>query len=1002
MRRPFLSALFASCLAASAAGQSFVLPPEPVHQRIVGAGGQDELSSLTANWRGDIAAIGNAARGGQGGQDIIFVTFDAQLNKVVERHLGRQGDDGAGQIAVLPDGRYLVAGFSSRPPGRNKTRARYFGKKDGWLLVLDERGDTEREILLGTAADDVFVSVAACADGSVWLAGNSGEQVWLVRLTPALEVAWERRVQYHQLPTRATAAALLPTGELFVTGGIEELDRRHLWVAGFDTTGRPLMEKIYPTSQAENGTGIAVVDTELLAIVGTVDDPRNRENGFVSILDRTGVMRHYQPLGGREFDQINTLTRLHNGQLLAGGGSASFERGSRRMSAWLSLLGADGKIVQERYYGSKLDDKALAFAEHPDGRLLAVGATARQVLKMRQGWLFQLGERSEQQAKTGVLEVGIGPVAYPFGRSFVTNERAFLPFFIKNRDEKGHCNLRAVIRARDPAAAELPRLPGSRSVLIPPVAAGERLDWGLPLRFAEDSPPGIYRLQVQFFQENTPLGEPRDFEIHLGKNDQPHLTLLVAAPGGDFTTGREGFLRVEVHNTGTQTARNLTLSAAAPPGVRVPRQVSLGDLAPDGKIAYQLPVLPENTAVGPAALRLHLRVSDGSLLHSAVADVDLNVLAPAAPRDTQPAPPAYTVAIWVYPNPDNFDHKTIVWTQEDITVQVKIVSGQAVARQQFCLEINGQPCDSGAKFDEVQIKGDRTSKTFSQTVRLREGENVLRAEVQTARGKVSSEILKIVYSPAKPNLHVVAIGIPADDLKYTGKDARDFAAALASERNEAFGNIFLDTLLTEERTNKTEILKALRRLQYRYADLQIQPRDLLVIFVSGHGLGAYDGSFRLAASDYDGPFLQETSLDFEQEIVNYLQSLPCKKLFFVDACHSGTTSETGLAGMAARKNSLNMLVSCQSDEYSYEDDAWQNGAFTRALVQGIEAFATRPDALDANADARLDVGELFGYIQKEVPALVEKKKPKTKTSQRPGLILAEPNRPLVLFELKKD
>lgn len=1001
MYRIVFQSLFALCLAATATGQSLDLPKEPLQNRTIGAGGQDELLSLAINWRGDLATVGNAARGEQGGQDISFAAFDAQLNKIVERHLGRQGDDGAGQIVVLPDGRYLVAGFSTRPAGRNKTRAQYFGKKDGWLLVLDERGDTEREILLGTAADDVFTSVAVSADGSVWLAGNSGAQVWLVRLTPALEVVWERRLQYHQLPTHAAVAALAPNGELFVTGGIEEFGRRHLWVAGFDPTGRTLMEKIYSTSQAENGTGIAVIDADLLAIVGTVNDPTDRENGFISILNRTGLMRHYQPLGGREFDKINTLTRLHSGQLLAGGGSASFERGSRRISAWLSLLGADGKIIQENYYGSKLDDEALAFAEHPDGRLFAVGTTARQVLKMRQGWLFQLNKRSERKAKSSDLEVGIRQVAYPSGRAFLSDERAFLPFFVKNKSEKGLCNLRAVIKAADPATVGLLRLPGGRAVLIPPVAAGERLDWGLPLHFAAGSAPGVYRFQVQFFQENTPLCEPQDFEINIGKNDQPRLEMSLIAPDSGFTPGREGFLLVEVRNTGAQTARSLTLSASALPGVRLPVQVTLGDLAADAKISYKLSVFLEKTALGSAASRLHLRVTDGSLLHSAAAETDLNIAVPIVTDNSQPASSNYTVVVWVYPNPDNFDQKAIVWTQEDITVQVKIVSSQPVTRQQFCLEINGQPCSEGVKFDEVQIKGDRTSKTFSQTVRLREGENSLRVEVQTPAGKISSETLKIVYSPAKPNMHIVSIGVPADDLKYTDKDARDFATALASGQNGAFGNIFLDTLLGEERTTKTEILKAFRRLQYRYADLQIQPRDLLVIFVSGHGLGAYDGSFRLAASDYDGPFLQETSLDFEQEIVNYLQSLPCKKLFFVDACHSGTTSGTGLAGMAARKNGLNMLVSCQSDEYSYEDDIWQNGAFTHALVLGIEAFANRPATLDTNADSSLDVGELFSFIQKEVPALVDKKRPKTKTAQRPHLVLSEANKPLVLFEMKK-
>lgn len=983
--------IFALCLAAPAAGQSVILPQTPLLQRTTGAGGQDELLSLTTNWRGDIATVGNAARGSQGGQDISFVAFDAQLNPLVERHIGRQGDDGAGQIAALTDGRYLLAGYSTRPSGRNKTRAQYFGKRDGWLLVLNEKGDTEREILLGTDDDDAFVAVAACPDGSAWAVGTSHEHVWVVRLSPKLEVLWERRVQYHLLPTRAAAATLTPDGEFFVVGSTTESGRKHLWIAGFSPDGQLLMEKIYPSSQAESGTGIAALNAQTLAIVGTVNDPAQRENGFVSLLDRTGVMRHYQPLGGREFDRMNAVVKLHNGRLLAAGSSASFERGSRRISAWLTLLDSEGKVKQSEYYGSKLDDEALALLEHPDGRLFAVGTTARQVLKMRQGWLFQLTERSEREAPLGTLLPKLQPSALSLLES---GDRGCLPFSLENTGEKGQCNLRAEVSLRSGAASAALRLPGIRSVLLPPAPSRSRVEWGLPIQFMAGIPAGRHTLQVQFFQGKTPLGEPQTAEVVVGENARPQLSVIAAPPEGGMVAGREGFVLVEVRNNGTAPAQGLTLSTAALAEARVPAQVSLGDLAPGGKISYKLHVFPQNTAIGAAVLRLALRVADGSLSHSTSTEVTLQVTASATTPDTS----SYTVAVWVYPNPDNFERRELVWPQEEITVQVKIVSRLPITRQQFCLEINGLPCSTGAKFDEVQMKGDRTSKTFSQQIRLREGDNVLLAKIQTSGGVVSSEPLKIVFSPAKPNLHLVCIGVPTADLKYTVKDARDFARSLTSAQNKAFGKIFLDTLLTEERTTKTEMLKSLRRLQYRYTDLQILPKDLLIIFVSGHGLGAYDGSFRLAASDYDGPFMQETSLDFEQEIVNYLQSLPCRKLFLVDACHSGTASGMGLSGIAARKNGLNMLVSCQPDEFSYEDDAWRNGAFTHVLVRGLESFSARPTSLDANADSRLDAAELFHFIQKEVPALVEKKRPKTSTPQRPNLFLAEPGKAVVIFE----
>ncbi|MBK9337883.1 MAG: hypothetical protein IPM98_15590 [Lewinellaceae bacterium] len=388
-----------ACLAAtSAAGRSLVLPQEPIQQRFTGTAGQDELRTLAINWRGDIAAAGNTTRGSQGGEDIAFVAFDAQLNKIVERHIGRQGNDGCGQIAVLPDGRYVLAGYSTAPDSLHKPKARYFGKKDGWLLILDERGEIEREILLGTSDDDAFVAVATSPNGEVWLAGNSGPSAWLLRLNPALEVVWERRLQYHRLPTRAAAAVLTPEGSFFAVGATEKFGRQHLWVAGVNADGQQIIEK-YPASQAEEGTAIAALDSGMFAIVGNVRDPRDRENGFLSLLSQNGEMPLYQPLGGREFDAVQSVLRLHNGQLLTAGGSASFERGSRRISAWLTQFDLESNSVKDHYYGSKLDDVLYALAEHPDGRLFAVGATARQVLKLRQGWLLQLLPRSNAKPK---------------------------------------------------------------------------------------------------------------------------------------------------------------------------------------------------------------------------------------------------------------------------------------------------------------------------------------------------------------------------------------------------------------------------------------------------------------------------------------------------------------------------------------------------------------------------------------------------------------------------
>lgn len=990
------------CLAAhDAVGQSRLLPSEPLQERFIGASGQEDFRSATTNWRGDLAAVGNASPGQEGGQDILLAIFDAQLNRLTERHIGRQADDGAHHIAALPDGRYAIAGYSTTPPRRNRAYAQYAGQRDGWLLLLDERGNTEAELIRGTAENDEFVAVAAENDGNLWVAGNSGSAAWILRLSPTLEVQWEQRLRYHHLPTQASGAYLTGQGDFFIVGHIEEMGRRQMWLIGFDAQGRQILEKTYPHSLAQQGVCVRPLAAERLLVAGNTYTSDNREQGGCGVLSKTGEHLHYSPLGGREFDQASTAILLSSGHVLIGGSSASYERGSRRLSGWVVALEQNPpalKEVQTRYYGSKLNDEIYAFVEHPDGRLFALGTTSRQVLRLRQGWLLQLLPRSEKKSKSGHLTFQLQTPIYPQNRSFLLEkERLLLPVLLENMDKGGACHLLARVSSVAPEGEKYLRIPGPQAVQFAPLGAGERRVSVIPISFSSGIPAGEYTLKVQFYQGDTPFGPPQLCQVRVGQRSTPQLELGVHAPDSAFLLGRQAYLPIRVRNLGDAMARGLTLYAKPHEGLVAPGAIPLGDLAPGGDLTYLLPITPTALPDSPLLrLPLQLRLADSSLLYSATAIAEISVQVPVqtlSVREEQPP-----VIVWVYPNPDNFDRAEIQWTQEEITVQVKIVSAKPIKRHQFCLEINGQPCVPGTKFDEVRMRGERGSWTFSQTVRLREGKNSLKAVLRDSVRLFASDAMEVRYTPSRPNLHILAIGVPSADLKYTVKDARDFAITLSNGQNAAFDQIFTDTLLTEETTTKTEILKAFRRLQYRYDALQLLPKDVLVVFISAHGLASYDGSFRIAASDYDGPFLRETSLDFEQEILNYLQTLPCHKLILVDACQSGTASAATLAGIVARRHNMDMLVSCQPDEYSYEDDAWQNGAFTRALVMGLQTFAKTPAALDQNRDQRLDLAELFAFVQKETPALVEKKRPRPKTSQRPHLTLADPTRPIILWQ----
>jgi Caspase domain len=985
--------LLLTIIAYQLSAQKIDLPKEPIREALIGMPGREWINALAVNWQGQVAAAGIAANGNHGGDDIYILTFDNLLNLRHENHIGRSGDDGANYIGTSAEGHYLVAGYSTAPKNYKKLKIKYFGGKDAWLLWVNESGRMEREIMLGTPADDEFVYAAPMPNGNIALVGNTDKSAWMLYIDPAGKVIREKKLRYHGLETRAKSALLTTNNELFIVGEAKEEGGGRLWLTGYDANGKMMCETIFPASKAKDGAAIVEIDSETLAIAGNVDDPHERENGFYCLIGKNGEVKKYRAFGGRETDVVTGLSTTWQGLLVTTGSSRSFERGSRRDRAWVRALDLDGDKKSERYYGSKFDDEARSILQHPDGRLFTAGYSGKNILRSRQAWIMQLGE-PEKKIKARRLEVSIGAkVSTAKDQDFLMpGARSFLNIDLKNQDTAGVCGLRAVIEPIGSTPTTI--LSAGKDVMLPALAPGSTTHAYLPFRISSNAPAGRWRFKAQVYQGETAVGAPQVIECQIGTLDMANLVLNIRDTLV-FDPAKPEPVVVTISNKGSAPARNAVLSCANLSGFEPLAPINLGDLQPGASVKIPVVLKAHGAFTGG---NVYFRVADAELVNTAAKSLYIqpNVSPVVASKTESGTEKDYVVAIWVSPNPDNFDHKEMVWNDREITVQIKIVSNQPVERTNFCLEINGRPCDVGQKFDEVQIKGDRLSKTFRQTVTLTEGKNELRATIQNKAGQTQSEKMTVLYAPSKPNLHVIAIGVTGNDLKYTGRDAAEFARALATD-NTAFQNVFIDTLVTEAQTTKTEILKAFRRLQYRHADLQIRPQDLLVVFLSSHGFGAAEGGFRIAAADYDGPFMSETSLDFEKELLAYLQPVQCRKLLFVDACNSGAATAQQnngtLVNIAAGQKDLNLVLSCRADEYSYEDESWKHGAFTQSLLSAFGDFRQKRD----DTTPYLDVSSLFSRIEKDIPQLVARKKPKTKTEQHPLAVLTNGGGNIVLM-----
>jgi hypothetical protein len=369
--------------------------------------------------------------------------------------------------------------------------------------------------------------------------------------------------------------------------------------------------------------------------------------------------------------------------------------------------------------------------------------------------------------------------------------------------------------------------------------------------------------------------------------------------------------------------------------------------------------------------------------------------------------------------PDPSDNKQIKTSDGFIDVDSKIVTPHKINPKDVKTTINGAILEGSRPGEEDLTPPKKNAQDFyvhnyKNRVYLKPGINRIIVQVEALDGKHYSEEIVVEYLEKKPNLHILAIGPKHKDLKYTTKDVADFAHAFEGQekKNRFFQHIFVNTLNDPATTTKQEIQNAMNDLVTRFdnqdAPDKIEKQDILLVFLSSHGKSTPSG-FKLLPSDYKPNLELATTIDYKNDIIAYLDKVQCKKVVFFDACHSGATgtksiSEAKLSeGIYRIMNATpgtSTMASCQKEELSYEDDAWQNGAFTQAI---LDAFNNVPCASDSGArrpdkdqDKILTLGELYEYVPCRVKQLMEAK-PNMPTLQTPFVTRDDVDRQIGIY-----
>jgi hypothetical protein len=205
-------------------------------------------------------------------------------------------------------------------------------------------------------------------------------------------------------------------------------------------------------------------------------------------------------------------------------------------------------------------------------------------------------------------------------------------------------------------------------------------------------------------------------------------------------------------------------------------------------------------------------------------------------------------------------------------------------------------------------------------------------------------------STGLPTLYLLAVGVSkykdkSYSLTYPAKDARDFSEAMKAQKGKLYKDVVMK-VHTDETATRDNIMDDLEWIQR-----QATQQDMVIVFFAGHGINdTITGNYYFLPHDANMEAVKRTMIP-GSEIHSTLARLTGTRLLFMDTCHAGNITGTVSRGVPDMRQFLQdlkdggqglvVITSSRPGQKSQEHPSWKNGAFTKALVEGLRGKAQR-------------------------------------------------------------
>lgn len=983
------------------------------------AGWPEQINKVLTSSNGNIIAIGHTLSANGRSLDGLFLAINPTTGEELIRKSFATPYDASFNSAVQDhDGTFVLVGYKA---DRSKG-------KDGWVMRLDRDGKTlfETSPRSKEGRNDELVDVAIDRDGNMLAVGHqrfkkSFNGLWLVQLV-------EEQTNERVIPDIAlgfvTSMTAAPEGGFALLGNTWEYTPAQpddAWVLKVDPSGQEQWPKpkYFGDKGYQDAKAIVTTADGGYALAGvTTSKGAGLADQWLVRLDRNFKVLWDKTYGGAKEDAVHSILELGKGGFALAGQGKRHLATAKHTQLYLTVVDKNGNELDGTstpIIPTQGNEIALSMTETYDDKIVIAGVDLADDKQQTPtphigAYTYRQESRLTNSARERAKNANYSNAFQISEARFIDNnrngyleakERGYFVFDVQNQTDETLSQIRAEASTENPNSG----IDFWKEVQLGTLLPGQTKALYLPIQALKNLGSGRFDFSVQFFVKDT-YASRKKATIKTNQPEPPQLVVAqsIFYPSSHPKPGQEIVLKVDVENKGGMETGPFQADFVIPMGITSleSERQSILSIPPGRKKTLSFTFNYSENFQGDA-ISIVLE-TNGQNLPPLKSSFNLAVENQQRVVDTPPVNPGNPISAneiyWMNPDPNDFSSGIVEVNEKKSNITLIAISGSVLDKLNFATKVNGQII-GGQKMDEVTLQGPgkdraRKSYTFKDRISLKPGRNVVEILYNDNKGiAFSSQAMTFNYIPKNnPNLYVRSIGVPHDDLKYTVQDAKDIALEfqeLKDGSERVFKKMDVKQLIDEETTTLTNLKKA-------FVDLRrtnIKDNDLVVIFISSHGkVTGENGDYILIPSDFESGYESQTSLNFERDVLDQLKQIKGKVLVFIDACHSGSAiggkaysdsaASKFMNDLIQKSSGMEIIASCSDHEFSYEDDKWQNGAFTEAILEAfqdktveVDGQLIHADIFDENIgrksgrDGIITIEELRTYIQKRVPNLVK-------------------------------